>query len=150
MTAPETAPVLEVEGLSDECATRGGPAFAVTDVSFAVPRGRRPGLVGESGSGKTTLMRMLLGFQAPTAGAVRFGGRPAAGFSAEGRKAFRRQVQAVFQAPFEAFNPFYRIEHLPIAPLLGFGLVPSRKTALDRIAAAMAAVGLRPGMAIGT
>ncbi|MCL4190065.1 MAG: ABC transporter ATP-binding protein [Rhodobacteraceae bacterium] len=114
--------------------------------------GERPAItavVGESGSGKTTLLRLLLGFQAPTAGTVSFGGRPVAAFGPAERRDFRRRVQAVFQDPFDAFNPFWRVEHPLVAPLMAFGLAPTRAVALEQSAAALAAVGLNPGETIG-
>lgn len=66
MTAAKAAPaaadgpVLEVSDLGVEYRTRSGPAFAVTDVSFSVARGKRIGLVGESGSGKSTTVLALM------------------------------------------------------------------------------------------
>src|SRR5262245_17276258 len=52
-----------------------GPALALDDISLAVPEGAFLALLGPSGCGKTTILRLLAGFEAPTAGAVRLGGR---------------------------------------------------------------------------
>ena len=68
-------------------------------------------IIGESGSGKTTLARMILGMVAPTAGAIRFqGGDLATIHSRSERLRFMRQVQPIFQNPFEAFNPLKRVD----------------------------------------
>jgi peptide/nickel transport system ATP-binding protein len=68
-------------------------------------------VVGESGSGKTTLARMILGMVPPTAGVLRFQGRDLATIRSKvARLAFMRQVQPIFQNPFEAFNPMKRVE----------------------------------------
>jgi peptide/nickel transport system ATP-binding protein len=55
-----SAPLLEVEGLTVEFATPGGPVRAVDGVSFALGHGEVLGLVGESGSGKTVTCRALI------------------------------------------------------------------------------------------
>lgn len=53
-----------------------GDRLVVDDVSFEVRPGRVTGFVGANGAGKTTTMRMILGVLAPTAGEVRWAGRP--------------------------------------------------------------------------
>ena len=111
------AALLEVEGVSRIFA-RGGPLSrqrvrAVDDVSFALSAERAEvfTVIGESGSGKTTLGRMILGMLAPSAGTIRFRGRELSTIrgGAE-RLAFMRQVQPIFQNPFEAFNPLKRVD----------------------------------------
>jgi peptide/nickel transport system ATP-binding protein len=86
---------------------------AVDAVSFLLP-GDRPEvftIIGESGSGKTTLARMILGMVAPSVGAIRFRGTDVAGIGTRGeRLLFMRQVQPIFQNPFEAFNPLKTID----------------------------------------
>ena len=46
--------------------------------SFAIAPGEFTGLIGSNGAGKTTLLRVILGLQAPSAGAVLVAGRPPA------------------------------------------------------------------------
>lgn len=128
---------IKTRALRDLSLVVGGETAAITAV------------VGESGSGKTTLMKLLLGFQPATGGAVRFAGKSIADFNRSALHDYRRQVQAVFQDPFDVFNPFYRIEHPLVAPLVSFGLARNRTQALDQVAEAMAAVGLRPTETIG-
>ncbi|EPJ42166.1 putative Glutathione import ATP-binding protein GsiA [Streptomyces afghaniensis 772] len=94
--APQGA-VLEATGLRREFG-RGKRAFtAVRDVSLTLRRGETLGVVGESGSGKTTLGRMLVGLLEPTAGEVRYEGRPHTGVNPA--------VQMVFQDPVSSLNP---------------------------------------------
>ena len=86
---------------------------AVDDVSFALDASRPEifAIIGESGSGKTTLSRMILNTVPASAGTIRFRGKPLA--SIRGRQArldFMRQVQPIFQNPYEAFNPLKRVD----------------------------------------
>ncbi len=81
---------------------------ALDEMSIAVG-GARPSItavVGESGSGKSTLIRLLLGFQPPSRGEVFYDGKSLATLTAAERRLFRREVQAIFQDPFDVFNPF--------------------------------------------
>ncbi len=58
---------------------RYGGKLAVEDLSFTVRPGRVTGFLGPNGAGKTTTMRMILGLDRPTAGAVTVNGTPFAG-----------------------------------------------------------------------
>lgn len=111
-----TTPLLE---LRQVCKTYGGGLFArrktpaVRDVSFVLDAGRPEvfAIIGESGSGKSTLARMVLGMSEATEGKILFRGLDMARLG--GRRArlnFMRQVQPIFQNPFEAFNPFVRVD----------------------------------------
>src|SRR5216684_2321391 len=68
--------MIEATGLSK----RYGDTLAVDDLSFTVPPGQVTGFLGPNGAGKSTTMRMILGLDAPTSGAVTVGGRPYTGY----------------------------------------------------------------------
>ena len=106
-------------------------------------------IAGESGSGKTTLARLLLGMLAPTGGSVRFRGSELGQLDSLTRRTFRRQVQAVFQDPFEVFNPFYRVDHTLAVPVSKFYPDLSRVQRRQRIEESLHAVGLRPEETLG-
>src|SRR6266571_2259721 len=59
---------------------RYGATVAVDDLSFRVPPGQVTGFLGPNGAGKSTTMRLILGLDAPTSGAVTVNGRPYARF----------------------------------------------------------------------
>src|SRR5262249_54496348 len=102
--------------------------LALHDFSLAID-GDRPSItavVGESGSGKTTLSRLLLGLTAPTTGTIYYEGRDLQTMSRAEWRAFRRDVQVIFQDPYEVYNPFYRIDHVLTTPVEKFGLASSR------------------------
>lgn len=101
--------LLDVENLSKSFPVRGGLFQArpgrvsvLEGVSFSVREGESVGLVGESGSGKTTLARVIAGFLEPTAGVVRWDGKPKSSFS---RREWAAHVQMVFQDPSASLNP---------------------------------------------
>ncbi len=106
-------------------------------------------VVGESGSGKTTLARVLLGEIEPTAGEIRYLGNDLRTLSRQERRDFRRDVQVIFQDPYEVYNPFYRVDHVLATPLAKFRLAKSRRHARELMVEALEAVGLRPEETLG-
>jgi ABC-2 type transport system ATP-binding protein len=63
-----------------------GPVVAVRDLSFNLYRGQIAGLLGPNGAGKSTTLRMLVGFQVPSAGRVVLAGRDVFRQGAEAKK----------------------------------------------------------------
>jgi len=70
------------------------------DINFAVRAGEMVAIVGPSGSGKSTLLRLLLGFEDPDVGSVRFDGKDLDGLDL---RSVRRQIGVVLQNA--ALNP---------------------------------------------
>lgn len=106
-------------------------------------------VVGESGSGKTTLARILLGLETPTEGQVLYQGKDLRGLSTAEWHSFRRDVQVVFQDPFEVYNPFYKVDHVLTTPIAKFGLAESQQERQTLIEKALHLVGLRPENTLG-
>jgi oligopeptide/dipeptide ABC transporter ATP-binding protein len=109
---------------------------AVEDVSLAMMPGETLALVGESGSGKSTLGNVVAGLQVPSAGSVRFQGRPL-------DRAARRSIQMVFQDPFGALDPRMPVSAI-IAEPLRINRIGSRAERRDRAAGLVRQVGLPP------
>ena len=55
----------------------------------------------------------------------------------------------IFQDPFEAYNPFYKIDHVLETPVVNFGLASSKAEARGLIEETLQAVGLRPEETLG-
>ena len=88
MTTP-TDPHVEFEDIGK---SYDGRVMAVQGLNLAVRRGEFLSLLGPSGSGKTTCLMMLAGFETPTAGSIRIGGR-----SVHALPPRRRGIGMVFQ-----------------------------------------------------
>jgi peptide/nickel transport system ATP-binding protein len=109
-------PLVEARGLTKEYAREGRAARVVDDVSFTIAAGETLGLVGESGSGKSTVARMLLRLVEPTAGEVRFEGKPLPEARSAAMRAIRRRMQIVFQDPYAALNPRMTVNQILAEP----------------------------------
>jgi peptide/nickel transport system ATP-binding protein len=137
-----TAPLLDVEGVVKRFALPGGRRVtALDDVSFSVDVGEVVGLVGESGSGKSTLANIVLGLVHVDDGTVTFDGRPIAAWLEHDRRAYRRQVQAVFQQPALALDPLRTVGWAVAEPLVVHRL-GSRSERSDRVGELLEKVGL--------
>jgi peptide/nickel transport system ATP-binding protein len=85
---------------------------AVDDFDLTIREREIVALVGESGSGKSTVARLIARVYPPTAGEIFYRGRPLRGMRR--RKDlfwYRGEVAMVFQDPFSAFNPVFRVSH---------------------------------------
>jgi oligopeptide/dipeptide ABC transporter ATP-binding protein len=106
-------------------------------------------IAGESGSGKTTLANLLLGFLTPSSGEVLFRGKNVWTMTPEERRLFRKEVQAIFQDPFEVYNPFYKIDHVLTTPIKKFNLASTKAQTYELITTALHTVGLNPEDTLG-
>ncbi|MGL4430858.1 MAG: ATP-binding cassette domain-containing protein, partial [Silvania sp.] len=75
------------------------------EVSLHLKKGETVALLGRSGCGKSTLARLLVGLESPTQGEVCWQGKPLSQLNRAAQKAFRRDIQMVFQDSISAVNP---------------------------------------------
>jgi spermidine/putrescine transport system ATP-binding protein len=87
-----------------------GNLKAVNNLSFQVKRGTFHSFLGGSGCGKTTTLRMIAGFDQPTLGEVRLGGKNVAGVPA-----YQRPVNMVFQH-------YALFPHMTVSQNIAYGL----------------------------
>jgi peptide/nickel transport system ATP-binding protein len=116
MAAPANSedPFLVVENLTVKFPTHDGLVQAVTDLSYAVDRGKTLGIVGESGSGKSVSTMAVLGLHDPKhtrlSGSIRIGGAEVIGVSEDRMRKIRgNDVAMIFQDALTALHPFYTI-----------------------------------------
>ncbi|MBK9745503.1 MAG: ABC transporter ATP-binding protein [Chloroflexi bacterium] len=83
---------------------------AVDHVDFSFRQGEVISIVGESGSGKTTLAKMLLGLTNLTEGEIHFDGQLRDIRSTKRKREYWKNIQAIFQDPFSAYNIFRKID----------------------------------------
>ena len=145
---------------------------AVDGISFAVREGETLGLVGESGCGKSTTGRAILQLYRPTAGQVFMSpprytshigveengaaggdeeitpevaaGGPVdlTGLSGRNLRAYRRQMQMIFQDPYASLNPRMSVGSIVSEPMVIHGLQKGRRK--ERVRELLETVGLNP------
>jgi ABC-type oligopeptide transport system ATPase subunit len=120
------------------------PALSNFSVVFNEDEPRIVAIAGQSGSGKTTAAQLVLGLARPTSGQVRYRGQPLTALSRKGWGHFRRDVQAVLQDPYGAFNPFYRAGHVFDVVARKFGIGTGSSDRAKAVASALEFVGLDP------
>ncbi|MCA3183550.1 MULTISPECIES: oligopeptide/dipeptide ABC transporter ATP-binding protein [unclassified Cupriavidus] len=119
----------------------GGVVRAVEGVSFDVLKGETLGVVGESGCGKSTTARLLMQLTPHDSGDLIFDAQ-GVGSAQLPMKAFRSQVQMVFQDSYSSLNPRLTIEESVAFTPRVHG-VPSRE-ATERARYLLERVGLEP------
>ena len=136
-------PVLEARGLTRVFSHRGSKdaVTAVANVTLAIAPGESLGLVGESGSGKTTLGRCLVRLIEPTAGRIFFEGEDMTAATGRQLRSLRRRMQMVFQDPYDALNPRWRVRDIIAEPLVLHEDM-SKKARLDRVRELLGLVNL--------
>ncbi len=149
---PNRQPLLRVENLTVGFPIKGVLGWerryfmAVNDISFEVYSGETLGLVGESGCGKSTLALTLLRLTPELAGHIYFDGQNITHAQGAALKALRRQMQIVFQNPYNSLNPRMTVGNAIMEPLQVHGQGKTKADYRNRAAYLLERVGLDPGM----
>ncbi len=122
---------------------------AVDGISFDIKAGETLGLVGQSGCGKTTTARSLCLLDPKTSGSVNFYNPDTKNMESiddiddDGIRVFRRNMQMIFQDPYESLNPRWTIKDIIREPLdiHNIGSIAEREDAIVEI---LRTVGLTP------
>ncbi len=120
---------------------------AVDHVSFDIRRGETFGLVGESGCGKSTLSKIALRLIQASAGAVYYQGEDIYSKNYRELMEIRREMQVVFQDPYDSLNPRMTLEELVAEPLRihKYGDKQKRRQRIEEL---FLAVGLPPALMV--
>lgn len=119
-----------------------GQVYAVDGVSFDIRRGETLCLVGESGCGKSTVAKTVMRLQDPTAGSVELNGTDITRLNQDDLRAYRRQMQIVFQDPYSSLNPRLSAGRIVSEPLTNYDLASGAELE-RRVAELFERVGLR-------
>jgi putative spermidine/putrescine transport system ATP-binding protein len=112
----ESSVAVRFEGVSRHF----GEVRAVDEVSFDIADGEFFSMLGPSGSGKTTCLRLIAGFEQPTAGRVLIHGRPM-----EGVPPYERDVNTVFQ-------DYALFPHMTVGENIAYGLMIKKVAKAER------------------
>jgi oligopeptide/dipeptide ABC transporter ATP-binding protein len=149
------APLLEVEGLVTHYPLPRGMFGAVTrsprtavravdGVSFTVGAGEMVALVGESGCGKTSTAQTVIRMVESDAGSIRFRGTELGGLDARALRLFRREIQIIYQDPYESLDPRFTVRDTIEEPIRVHGLARTKEEREEKVSEAMERAGLTP------
>ncbi len=150
-TEPKKIPLLEVSKLNVEFSKQKGflnrgrnVIRAVRNVSFEIFESEILSLVGESGSGKTTVARCIMALKAPTSGSIKYKGVDLNSIGGKKLLDYRRDVQMIFQDPFESFSPRLTVLETISYPIRRLAGETNRTKIRDIAAKLLSEVGLVP------
>jgi putative spermidine/putrescine transport system ATP-binding protein len=123
-----TTPAVQLHGLRKVFGARDDAVTAVDSVDLAVGDGEFFAMLGPSGSGKTTVLRMIAGFETPTAGRIELAGR-----DVTDDPPFDRDVNTVFQ-------DYALFPHMTVVQNVAYGLMVKKVGKTDRLARAREAL----------
>ncbi len=144
--------ILEVRNLKKHYPVRKGffskaskVVPAVDGVNFSLNPSLTLGLVGESGCGKSTLARAILRLIEPDSGSIFFKGEDITNFSYRKMRGIRRNMQLIFQDPFNSLDPRFTIFGIISEGLVNFYKNESKSKIKQRVVKALEDVGLSKG-----
>ena len=145
----QAAPILEVGFLTKVYKSTARiskkRAFKVLKgVSFKLHEGETVGLVGESGCGKSTLARTLIGLEKAHSGFIKYRGKRVDVLSGAALRAFRSEVQLIFQDPFASLQPRMQVGRALVEAMKVHGIGQNQAHRTQKAQHLLEQVGLSP------
>ncbi|MFI5048516.1 MAG: ATP-binding cassette domain-containing protein, partial [Gaiellales bacterium] len=117
---------------------------AVEGVTFNVAPGEMLALVGESGCGKTTTAQSVVRMVENDSGSIRFRGQELSGLGPSDMRPLRKDIQMIYQDPYESLDPRFSVRDTIEEPLLIHGVKTSGEDREAKVREAMERAGLTP------
>ena len=155
MSTEAEATLLEVEGLVTRFPVPRGLAgtiagrprqevHAADGISFTVRSGEMLAIVGESGCGKTTTAQTVMRMIEPNGGRILFRGRDITRLSHRQMRPLRREMQLIYQDPYESLDPRFRVRDTVGEPLIIHSEGDSKDGRYKLVLEALERAGLSP------
>ena len=117
---------------------------AVEGITFSVAPGEMVALVGESGCGKTTTAQSVVRMVENDSGSIRFRGKELSGLGPSDMRPLRKDIQMIYQDPYESLDPRFSVRDTIEEPLLIHGVASSSEDRETKVREAMERAGLTP------
>lgn len=135
--------ILEVKNLNKEFKISEGKSFkAVDNISFDLKTSHTLGVVGESGSGKSTLARCIMGLYPDASGEIIYKGKNILKENQRELKAYRKDVQMIFQDPYSSLNPRKKCKDIIASGIRNFLGEKDKKKIYKKVLETMEICGL--------
>lgn len=155
MSADAGAPLLEVSNLVARYPVPRGVVGAITGrpklqvhaadgISFSLRSGELLAIVGESGCGKTTTAQTVMRMIDSDGGAIKFRGRDITRLGERQMRPLRREMQLIYQDPYESLDPRFRVRDTVEEPLIIHRAGGSKDARDKLVGEALERAGLSP------
>ncbi|MBC2775546.1 ABC transporter ATP-binding protein [Rhizobium sp. AQ_MP] len=148
-------PLLTIDGLTVDYAQRPSfremvtgrrpaPRAVVKRLDLTVAAGELVALVGRSGCGKTSTLQSVMRMQPSSAGRILFDGQDITALKGRALRRVRRDIQMIYQDPYESLDSRFRVVDTVMEPLEIHGIGSSRAERMSLVRQALERVGLTP------